>query len=111
MSTGRPETRTWSGPSTPTCVADIRRLNTLRPATARARAGWPRECGVSRTAHACGMERVTAAVREELAEEAARYLSTVELFRREGYEPHWRSEPPPGDTPREARPEQRPSLT
>jgi hypothetical protein len=49
------------------------------------------------------MEQTTATVREALAEEAARYLSTVELFRREGYEPHWRPEPRPWERPCEPR--------
>jgi hypothetical protein len=29
-----------------------------------------------------------------VAEEAQRYLAVVELFRAEGYEPHWRPETP-----------------
>lgn len=29
-----------------------------------------------------------------LAEEAQRYLAVVEMFRAEGYEPHWRRETP-----------------
>lgn len=29
-----------------------------------------------------------------LADEAQRYLAVVELFRAEGYEPHWRPETP-----------------
>lgn len=29
-----------------------------------------------------------------LAEEAQRYLAVVEVFRAEGYEPHWRAETP-----------------
>jgi hypothetical protein len=29
-----------------------------------------------------------------LAEEAQRYLAVVEVFRAEGYEPHWRPETP-----------------
>ena len=47
------------------------------------------------------MERTQTAVREALAEEAARYLSTVDLFRREGCEPHWRPEPRPWERPKE----------